>query len=138
MELNNEVYNIITKLSKQGDELADKEQFEAALYAYNKAFEKIPEPVYNWEAATWLLTAIGDMYFQLQKFDKSIDCFLEAQKCPNGIGNPFICVRIGECFFEQNNARKAKEYLLQAYMLAGEEVFADANPKYLEFLSPLI
>ena len=57
MELNNEVYNLITKLSEQGDELADKEQFEA-------------------------------------------------QKCLNGIGNPFICVRIGECFFEQNNDRK--------------------------------
>ena len=33
-----------------------------------------------------------------QEIRKSIDCFFEAQKCPNGIGKPFICVRIGEFF----------------------------------------
>jgi len=138
VELNDRVYKEITKLSAKGDKLAEKERFEEALKLYITALEKLPVPIYDWEAATWLLAAIGDMYFQLQKYDESINQFFEAQKCPDGIGNPFICVRIGECFYELDNFPKAKEYLLQAYMLADREVFLDADPKYFELIIPLI
>ena len=138
MELNDKVYDEIKKKCARGNELADSEQYQEALTEFSKALELLPKPDYMWEAATWLYGSIGDMYFQLNDYSASLDCFMKAQKCPDGMGNPFICVRIGECFFELGNIEKAKQYLMQAYMLEGEEIFLDADPKYLALILPLI
>ena len=138
MELNDKVYDEIKQKCARGNELADSEQYQEALTEFSKALELLPKPDYMWKAATWLYGAIGDMYFQLNDYSASLDCFMKAQKCPDGMGNPFICVRIGECFFELGNIEKAKQYLMQAYMLEGEEIFLDADPKYLALILPLI
>ncbi|MBP1566955.1 MAG: hypothetical protein J6A58_14545 [Oscillospiraceae bacterium] len=138
MELNDKVYDEIKQKCARGNELADSEKYQEALTEFSKALELLPKPDYMWEAATWLYGAIGDMYFQLNDYSASLDCFMKAQKCPDGMGNPFICVRIGECFFELGNIEKAKQYLMQAYMLEGEEIFLDAAPKYLALILPLI
>ena len=133
-----DVYDEIKQKCARGNELADSEKYQEALTEFSKALELLPKPDYMWEAATWLYGAIGDMYFQLNDYSASLDCFMKAQKCPDGMGNPFICVRIGECFFELGNIEKAKQYLMQAYMLEGEEIFLDAAPKYLALILPLI
>lgn len=138
MELNDKVYDKIQKKCDRGNELAGSEQYQEALTEFREALELLPEPNYIWEAATWLYGSIGDMYFQLKKYSPSLDSFMQAQKCPDGLGNPFICVRIGECFFELGNIERAKQYLMQAYMLEGEEIFLDAEPKYLALILPLI
>jgi hypothetical protein len=54
--------------------------------------------------------------------------------CPNGIGNPFIHLRLGQCQFETGNLDSAADELTSAYALEGEELFADDDPKYFEFL----
>lgn len=72
------------------------------------------------------------------KYETSLNYFLEAEKCPDGLDNPFIYVRIGECFYELNNFKQAQDYLIRAYMLDGEEVFSDADPKYLNYIKALI
>ena len=138
MELNDKVYEEIKKRSARGNELADSEQYQEALTEFKKALELLPPPIYIWEASTWLYVAIGDMYFQIEDYSDCLDSFLKAQKCPDGLGNPFICVRIGECFFELENIEKAKQYLMKAYMLEGEEIFSDADPKYLALILPLV
>lgn len=138
MELNDKVYDEIKQRSARGNELADSEYYREALNEFKKALELLPQPVYMWEASTWLYASIGDMYFQLNDYSDSLDSFLQAQKCPDGLGNPFISVRIGECFFELGNIEKAKQYLMQAYMLEGEKIFLDADPKYLALILPLV
>ena len=89
---------------------------------YQQALKLLPEPIYLWEASTWLFTAIGDAYYFSEQYDRGLNAFLEAQKCPNALDNPFICMRIGECFYEIGNFEKAESYLLGAYMLDGKEV----------------
>jgi len=138
MELNDKVYDEIKKKCAIGNKLADSEQYQEALAEFKNALELLPTPIYIWEAATWLYVSIGDMYFQLNDYSACLNSFLQAQKCPDGLGNPFICVRIGECFFELGNIEKAKQYLMQAYMLEGEEIFLDADPKYLALILPLV
>ena len=138
MELNDKVYDEIKQRSARGNELADSEYYREALNEFKKALELLPQPVYMWEASTWLYASIGDMYFQLNDYSDSLDSFLQAQKCPDGLGNPFICVRIGECFFELGNIEKAKQYLMQAYKLGREKIFLDADPKYLALILPLV
>ena len=138
MELNDLVYKKIVKLSEQGDELADNFKYDKAILKYEQALNLLPKPIYNWEAATWLLTALGDGYYLNDKYETSLNYFLEAEKCPDGLDNPFIYVRIGECFYELNNFKQAQDYLIRAYMLDGEEVFSDADPKYLNYIKALI
>jgi tetratricopeptide (TPR) repeat protein len=138
MELNDAIYNAILEKCDKGNQLADAGKFKEALCEFNDALKMLPDPVYIWEAATWLFVSIGDMYFQLEEYENSIEMFMQSQKCPDGLGNPFVCVRVGECFFELGNIDKAKEYLLQAYMLEGNEIFADADPKYFKVIAPLI
>ena len=60
----------------------------------------IPEPETEWEATTWLLASIGDMAFQRGKTEIARDAFMDAVRCPGGLGNVFIHMRLGECHFE--------------------------------------
>lgn len=62
----------------------------------------------------------------------------ESLKCPDGLDNPFIQLRLGECFFELGNITKAKEHLLKAYMIEGEEIFEDEPQKYMNLISEII
>ncbi|MFY8059654.1 MAG: hypothetical protein ACOVRM_18050, partial [Planctomycetaceae bacterium] len=59
-ELPDDTNQKIQKLSAEGDELAASGRFEDALKAYWAAWDLLPEPQTDWEAATWLLAAIGD------------------------------------------------------------------------------
>ncbi len=138
MELDDVIYDEILRKSEKGNSFSELGQFKEALDEYSDAIKLLPDPIYVWEAATWLFVSIGDTLFQLNDFENSLDSFMQAQKCPDGLGNPFICVRIGECFFELGNKEKAKQYLFQAYMLEGEDIFSDADPKYFELIAPLI
>ena len=85
MELNDLVYKKIVKLSEQGDELADNFKYDKAILKYEQALNLLPKPIYNWEAATWLLTALGDVYYLNDKYETSLNYFLEAEKCPGGL-----------------------------------------------------
>ena len=138
MSMDDKTYNIIQELCEQGDDLTDSEQYEDAIEKYTQALNLIPEPKYYYEASTWVYTAIGDALFYLENYNQALNMFQEALKCPNGIGNPFILVRIGECFFETDSLDNAKNYLLQAYMVEGEEIFENEDEKYFEVIRDLI
>jgi len=134
MELPDDVYDEIVVLSKKGDDYAEKEQFASALAQYNEALSLLPEPKTDWEAATWLYTAIGDAYFSIQKFNEALNAFEKALMSPDGTGNPYIWFSLGQVFFEQGNKEKAKTHFLSAYMLDGDSIFEDENPEYFEFI----
>ena len=137
MELDEKTYGRILKKCNAGDALMDKGKYKKALAEYEAALKLLPEPVYIWEAATWIYTALGDAYFYLADYSKGLDYFMEAQKCADGLGNPFILARIGECFFETGNMEKAKEYLIQAYALEGQEIFSDVDEKYFKLIEDM-
>lgn len=132
MNLNDEVYNQILELSEMGNELVDLDELDGAIEKYQLALNLVPEPKYDWEASTWLYGALGDTCFLNQQYEKALEYLCESLKCPDGLGNPFILLRIGECFFELNNTEKAENYLVQAYMLAGKDIFEDELEKYYE------
>ena len=138
MSMDDKIYNKIQELCECGDDLTDLEQYEDAIEKYTQALNLIPEPKYYYEASTWVYTAIGDALFYLENYNQALNMFQEALKCPNGIGNPFILVRIGECFFETDSLDNAKNYLLQAYMVEGEEIFENEDEKYFEVIRDLI
>lgn len=136
--LQDEVYDEILIRCKKGDELVELGQYDDAIQFYFEALELVPYPKENWEASTWIYTALGDTYFQIKKYTESKNYLFEALNCPKGISNPFILLRLGQCFYKLNNMERAKEYLLKSYMVEGFEIFENEENKYFELIKSII
>ncbi|QSQ14175.1 tetratricopeptide repeat protein [Myxococcus landrumensis] len=137
-EIPDEVHERIQALCAEGDALAEKGDPAAALRSFKAAFQLIPEPWLEYEATTWVCTAIGDMLFQLGEFSRARAALVDAVRAPEGLGNPFIHLRLGQCEFELGDLRRAGDELARAYMGGDEELFEEEDPKYLRFLKTLL
>ncbi|PHR35253.1 MAG: hypothetical protein COA38_02900 [Fluviicola sp.] len=133
-ELDDNIYSEIRHLSADGDKFFDKNEFLQALKLYDEALKLVPLPKTEWDASKWLYTAIGDVYFAQQEFDRSKHAFYDALNCPHAHSNPFINLRLGQSLFELEETAKSEEYLMRAYMLEGNKIFKGENKKYINFL----
>lgn len=134
-ELPSDLHRLISEHCAEGDRRAEANQFESAIAAYNEAWKLVPEPKNEWKASTWILAAIGDACF-LGGFKTSAREALEyAITCPDGLGNPFLHLRLGQVLFDASELDAAADELIRAYMGGGREIFAAEPPHYLEFLS---
>jgi tetratricopeptide (TPR) repeat protein len=129
-QLSDESYKKIKALCQNGDKLSEQGKYDLALKEYVSALAYVPAPVSDYEASTWILTAIGDTFFQMKNYNKSLMVFLDVMPCPDAIGNPFIHLRLGQSQFENGNMDKAKDELVRAYMGGGAEIFAEDDEKY--------
>jgi hypothetical protein len=136
-ELSQGVHDRIQAFCKKGDALAAKGNYPAALREFWAAWDLLPQPQTEWEAATWILAAIGDANFLGNDFAAGRDNLSMAMNCPGAIGNPFLHLRLGQCEFELGHLDRAADELTRAYMGAGDEIFADAG-KYFAFLKTRI
>jgi tetratricopeptide (TPR) repeat protein len=132
-ELPDETHERIQKLCKEGDALANTGRYPAALEQYWAAWDMLPEPQTDWEAATWILAAIGNANFLGGDFAAGVDNLSMAMHCPDAIGNPFLHLRLGQCLVEVGNVDRAADELARAYMGAGADIFEGAD-KYFAFL----
>lgn len=131
--LETHIHERIQSLCATGDELADEDDFAAAIALYREAWALLPEPRTQWEAATWILAAIGDANFLSGDFAAGRDTLAMAMHCPDAIGNPFLHLRLGQCQFELGDLARAADELARAYMGGGSEIF-DEDEKYFAFL----
>jgi tetratricopeptide (TPR) repeat protein len=137
-QLDELIHGQITELSAEGNALAEQGSYLEARAKFVQAIKLLPEPHQLWEAATWLWTAIGDMHFLLGDAQKTLKCFVNAVHCPEGLGNPFIHLRLGQACFDLGDLDKAADELTRAYMGAGLDIFMQDDPKYLKFLETKI
>ena len=133
-ELNEEKAKEIRRLCSRGNDLADERRFAEALESYWAAWDQLPEPQTDWEAATWILAAIGDANFQQGDYEAGRDNLTMAMHCPGAIGNPFVHLRLGQCQFELGNFERAADELARAFLLGGAKLFDQDDPKYLKFI----
>jgi tetratricopeptide (TPR) repeat protein len=138
MELDLKLYEKIKEYSAAGEELFYDGRFSEALVEYNTAFDLIPEPKNRWEASVWLIAAMGDCHFWLKDFGTSLEYFRKLMVEYEEYANPFTRLRYGECLYETGNEQLAKEHLLAAYSMEGEELFEDCDKKYLSIISSLL
>jgi hypothetical protein len=136
-ELDAAVHERIQALCAEGDMLANEAKYSIALSKYWAAWDLLPEPRTEWEAATWILAAVGDANFLAGDFVAGRDNLSTAMRCPNAIGNPFLHLRLGQCEFELGNLNRAADELCRAHMGAGDEIFKGAD-KYFSFLKSRI
>jgi len=137
--LDDALHGRITALSDQGKLLEEQGRPEAAIARWRAAYAVLPTPPQQWDAATWLLTAIGDVLFSMGRFDDAREALRECMHCPDAIGNPFIHLRLGQVQFELGNLVRAKDELARAFLI-DRDVFSHEDPKYeawiLQFLDP--
>ncbi len=132
-ELPVHIHDRITSLCAEGDDLASRSKYGEALRHYQAAWDLLPEPRLEWDAAVWIQTAIADAHFLAGEFSRALDA-LKAALLSGGLGNPFVHLRRGQCLFETGDRDGAVQELTRAYMGAGREIFEPENPKYFETL----
>ena len=133
-ELASDVLAQIQSLCEAGDDFAGNDEYIAALEQYWQAWDLLPEPQTDYEAATWILAAIGDANYLGGDFEAGRDNLSLAMHCPDAIGNPILHLRLGQCLFELNDLDQAADELTRAYMGAGREIFDDEPKRYFKFL----
>lgn len=133
-KLPSELRQMIDKLCQQGDQFAQVDQHDDALDRYEAAWELLPEPKQQWPAATWILMAAGDVYFEKRDYVAAIQALQESLDCPDGSTNPFVQLRLGQSHFELGDLNSAANALEAVWRDCGDEIFADEDPKYLSFL----
>jgi len=136
IELSDAVSDQIESLSEEGNDFFDDEDYEKAIAVWKKALKLIPQPQNTFAETLWLETSIGDAYFMMGNHQEAFPHFLNAKSNieENAYENPFIMLRVGQLYFEANDFKNAKEYLLRAYMFEGKEIFEGSKEKYFEFL----
>ncbi|MEC1180061.1 tetratricopeptide repeat protein [Metasolibacillus meyeri] len=138
MELNDQVYDQIVKLCNEGNAFVEQGKDDKAIEIFRAALDLVPLPKSDWEASTWIYTALGDTYFLNGDYEKAKSNLYNALNCPEGTSNPFILLRLGESLFECGEIDKAKEYLLRAYILEGYKIFFNEDDKYFELIKDII
>ena len=133
-----DIHDGVKQLCGEADDLADAGRFKEARDRYWAAFDLLPEPREDWEATTWIVAAIGDSFFLEKDYAHARDAFLDAVRCPGGLGNVFIHLRLGQCHYELGDERRAADNLTRAYMGGGREAFDQEDPKYFELLEQLL
>jgi len=133
-EMSETIHSEIKRLCTAGDDLAAGRDYGQALASYWAAWDLLPDPKLEWEAATWILAAIGDANFLSGDYAAGRDNLSNAMRCPDAVGNPFLHLRLGQCQLELGVADRAADELMRAYALAGPDIFKDQDPRYLQFL----
>jgi len=133
-ELSDKDYDRIEKLSEQGNNLVDEDDFEGAINKFRQALDIVPSPKENFEASLWLYSSIGDMYLFTEEYEEAKNNYFNALNCPDGQESRFVHLRLGETLYELGELEKALDHLLRAYISEGPEIFAEEEEKYFEFL----
>lgn len=117
------------KLIDKADKTFAKKKYEEAEELYLQGLDKIGELEdvdIRGQYYRNAYTGLGDCHFLKKEYDSAIDYFIKAYNYD--VSNPYINLRIGECYVFLDNEPDAKEYLMRAYMVAGEDIFVGSEP----------
>jgi tetratricopeptide (TPR) repeat protein len=138
MEIPDKTHQQIKELCAEGDTFVEMREYKDAYENYIEALNLVPEPKEAYSATTWILAALGDMYFQTKDYGQANQVFSDVMHCPQAIGNPFLHLRSGQVALELGDPTRAADELCRAYMGAGREIFERESGKYFEFLKTRI
>ena len=129
-------FPLIVRFCREGLERAAAGKNDEAVASYFAAWELLPEPREEWDAAPWILAAVGDVLYRREAFPGALDFFQRARRCPGGAHNPFVHMRLGQVHLHLGDHERAREALMLAVEVGGRDVFRDEDPRWLAWLAP--
>lgn len=120
----------VRRLCFRGYQHYDDGKFQLALRTFYQAWLVLPKPQAHWREAGWVLTAIGDAYFRIGKYEQAREALHSALSCPAADASPFIHLRYGQALYELALMDDAQQALRKAVHLGGDELFAGEDSKY--------
>ncbi len=138
LELDPQISHTVQDLLQEGYGLYQKHNYSGALRLFYQAWVKLPKPQSDYEKSGEVLTAIGDSYFRLGRYEPAIEALRSALHCPQTHNNPQVLLRLGQCLLESGQELQARTYLQRTYRLSGTDYFDNEDEKYLDAISDLI
>ncbi len=125
----------VARLFDEGEDLLDAEEDRDALTCFQAAWDLIPEPKGKWQRALQVLAAVADCQFFLGDYE-ACSRTLQFALCNDvaGPADPWICLRLGQCYFELGNEFAAGNWLTAAMMIGDVDMFENEDPKYWAYL----
>ena len=117
----------VREICQQGYQLFDQGDLSGAIRLFYSAWTRLPKPQTQWQEAGWVLTALGDGYFAKGDYESGRHALLSALHCPRAEGNPFIHLRLGQCYFELGDREAARQQFDRVRDNGGAELF-DREP----------
>ncbi len=134
MQLEDELHNKIREICADGYSLLDSGQHTKAIRRFFHAWVLIPKPQNQYIEAGWVLTALGDAYFQNTQYLQGQEALTSARHCEGLENNPFILMRLGQCSFELGERKHALRYFNQCIENGGQSLINKEAPKYGQLL----
>ena len=136
--LPSEVFAVIEQHGGHAETQIENGEFRAAFDSLIAALEELPSPSEQWNAAGWLLVAMGENAFRSGSFEAAKNPLEDAMYCPGTLGNPWVHMRLGQVHFELANTERATDNLARAYMGGGRDVFQNQDPKYFDLVASVL
>ena len=124
----------VARLFDEGEQLLNEEADEQALVRFQEAWALIPEPKGEWQRALQVLGGIADCEFFLEEYEACSQTMQLALRNGGGPDNPFICLRLGQCYLKLGRETEAGNWLVSALMTGGTEIFEGEDDGYRDFL----
>ena len=137
-QLNSKQTAQIKHICAKAYEIYDAGDFNGALRLFYQAWLQVPKPQTEFAESGWVLTGIGDTYFQLGKYTQACEALNSALHCPGTENNPFVLLRIGQAHYDNHEKSVARKYLSKAYRQGGMDVFKKESKVYLEAIRDLV
>ncbi len=125
------------KLIDKADKAFARENYEEAEELYLQGLDKI-DKLESDDTERYYRNAyagLGDCCFLRKEYESAKNYYFDAYNYD--YSNPYINMRIGECFVFLHDENNAKEYLMRAYSMAGEDVFRGNEP-FLDIIKDMI
>lgn len=133
-----DIFAEVKAKAADGESKFNTGDFRGAFRAFTEILSLLPEPAQQWNAAGWVLVAMGECRFKVGKFDTAVEPFQDAIQCPGSLGNPWLHFRLGQCRYERGEQDRAADELARAYMGGGREVFDGEDPKYFALVERVL
>ena len=128
----------ILRLCEAGDSLTQQGHLEQAIAHYTRALERLPAPIEEQQAGSYILAAIGNTYFLQGEYTQAYRLLQHALRCPKGDMDALLHLRIGQVFLQWENEDLAAKELAMAYMMGGTTIFDGEDPKYFALVKSVL
>ncbi len=126
----------VTEIVNKAEDLMEKKEYKKAVKLYKKAFKALQYPVQDFLNELRIQEGMGEAYFHLGAYKKTIDILSKIWVTPYGeeTDNPYVLLRLGQSLIESGASEQGLEFLLKAYTVGGLEIFNHEDPKYFNFI----